>query len=79
MKKSILNLGKILPKKSQQLIFGGNNHNECGYGTCGGGASCYDGGNGTFCSEKDPGINALPVPEPDKPSIQKMPRIVTSR
>ena len=66
MKKSILNLGSPISRKSQQLIFGGNDQ-SCTYYSCPTGYSCYHNGTGTFCSdleEKDHGLTAIKLPPP---------------
>ncbi|AUC14354.1 hypothetical protein BTO06_03995 [Tenacibaculum sp. SZ-18] len=73
MKKSILNLGTPIPKKSQQLIFGGSG---CSYGSCYGDQICYHNPNGgTFCDNNDP--NQLAVAPPHNGGNDGgMPRIV---
>ena len=66
MKKSILNLGTPISRKSQQLIFGGNDQ-SCTYYSCPSGSSCYHNGTGTFCSDleqKDLGLTAIKLPRP---------------
>ena len=66
MKKSILNLGTPISRKSQQLIFGGNDQ-SCTYYSCPSGSSCYHNGTGTFCSDLEPedhGLSAIALPRP---------------
>ena len=61
MKKSILNLGTPIPKKSQQSIFGGSG---CTYGSCSEDLICYYNLNGgTFCGDYDPNQIFVEPPE----------------
>ena len=60
MKKSILNLGSPISRKSQQLIFGGNDQ-SCTFGSCPEDYTCYQNSGGTFCSDQDQGLSAIAV------------------
>ena len=64
MKKSILNLGTPISRKSQQLILGGNDQ-SCTYGSCPENYTCYQNTSGTFCSDLPQGLSALEVPNPN--------------
>ncbi|WP_299682765.1 hypothetical protein [uncultured Tenacibaculum sp.] len=71
MKKTILQLGRTIPKKQLQFILGGNDTNECSYGTCPNNQTCYQriASSSTFCSSESQNFIATPVPEPT-PKIQ---------
>ncbi|WP_299836717.1 hypothetical protein [uncultured Tenacibaculum sp.] len=73
MKKSILQLGRIIPKNQQQLIHGGDSREGCEYGTYPEGYTCYNGGGENFCSDEDQGLNtfALSKPKIETPKIKK--------